>query len=166
MSDGIAKGIGEQLGGLGKQIVQEVTQLPVKLTGMDVKAPDEKMGDGTGAKKQQSVQQKSGQTKLQGETFNPLELLKQKEEAEKKQKLAEARRLLQQFIEPPSREEPGIKEKLELEEMEQKKKEIEEEKKKAKQTLQQPSSKVKRGNLYGIKSKQFGGETGKNVKSQ
>ena len=43
---------------------------------------------------------------------------------------------------------------------------ISKEKKQAKAVLQPMATKAKRGNLFGIKSKQFGGEVGKNVKSQ
>lgn len=156
MVDGVAKGVGEQLGQLGKQIVTEVAKTPAKIVGLD-----ETLGSSGSSKSQQTnkTQRPAAQEKVK-----PMQELAQKDEVEKQKQLAQARRLLQQFAEL-QKEEPSVKEKLELEELEKKKKEIEEEKKKAKQVLVQPQAKQARGDLYGVKGKQFGGEVGKNVKT-
>lgn len=160
MSDGIAKGVGEQLGELGKQIVTEVTQVPAKITGMDQGGTNETVGQGPGGAQ-------TGQAAKQ-QAHNEQEKIAEvtrKEEAEKQQKISEARKLIQQFTKPREPE-PSIREKLELEELEKKKQEIEEEKEKVKKILKPTPSRQPRGGLFGIKAKQFGGEVGKNVKSQ
>lgn len=165
MPDGIAKGIGEQLGNLGKQIVTDIAKTPAKIAGMDVTGPNETVGTGSGKSKKAAPQIKP-QTAKTEESVNPLDVLRQNDEVEKQKQLAQARRLLQQFIEPIKQEEPSIREKLEMEEMEKRKKEIEEEKKKAQKELPKVATKRPAGDLFGRKSKQFGGEVGKNVKSQ
>lgn len=166
MADRIAKGIGEQLGSLGKQIVTDIAKVPGKITGLDSGGINETVGTGTSAKGQKGRSQQQKPQSAQGEV-NILTELARKDEAEKQKKLAEARRLLQQFIEPQQLSpEPSVREKMELEEMEKKKKEIEEEKEKAKKALPKMAVKRPRGDLFGIKAKQFGGEAGKNVKAQ
>ena len=35
MSDGIAKGVGEQFGQLGQQIIKDIASVPAKITGLD-----------------------------------------------------------------------------------------------------------------------------------
>lgn len=159
MSNGIAKGVGEELGSLGKQIATDIGKLPAQLMGLD-KGTNETTGSGTGgAQKSQQVQKQAQAAQKQ------IADLARKDEAEKQRKLADARKLIKQFTQDQVHD-PGIREKLELEELEKKKQEIEEEKKKVKKILQPVATKPKRGNIFGIKSKQFGGEVGKNVKSQ
>lgn len=164
MSDGIGKGIGEQLGQLGKQIVTDIAKVPAKITGLDTGGTDETVGQGTGGKKSTGFTQQKPPPKS-AETQRIEEIVRQ-DEAEKQKKLAQARRLLQQFIEPQQKSVPTLQEKLEMEEMERKKKEIEEEKKKAQKQLPVVVGKRPRGDLFGMKAKKFGGEVGKNVKAQ
>lgn len=161
MADGISKGVGEQLGSLGKQIVWEVTNLPAKLSGMD--APDEKKGEGQGTSAQGQKKTK-GQTKSHGQGFNPIELLKQQDEIKKQKELAFTRQVIREFMRPQGQQ--SVQQKEQLEELEKRKQEIAEEKQKMQKVLQQPSAKPKRGNLFGIKAKRFAGEQGKNVKAQ
>ena len=168
MPDGIAKGIGSELGSLGKQIVREVAQVPAKITGMDA-GTNEATGLGTGGKKQKGQKgqtRSSSQNIAPGEQIDSLTAIRQKDEVEKQKQLAQARQLLQQFIRPDEQKEPTLREKQEMEELEKKKKEIEEEKEKAKKLLQPTAAKRPRGDLYGVKAKQFGGEKGKNIKAQ
>ncbi len=162
MSDGISKGIGDQLGGIGKQIVQEVTQLPAKLTGFE--APYEKKGGGSGSKGGQKQKSLPTQKTSNRQDFNLIEVLKQQDEIKKQKELAFTRQMIREFSKPQT--EGTIAQKQEFEEMEKQKKEIQEERKKAEKVLKQPSTKAKRGNLFGLKAKKFGGEQGKNVKSQ
>lgn len=162
MADGIAKGIGEQLGQLGKQIATDIAKVPAQIVGLDKSGGNTNEGGSGG----NPASQKSGG---QGQTpsssgIDRITELKQQDEREKQQALAQARRLLQQINQPGGQPAPTIQETLEMEKMEDRKKEIEDEKKKAK-PLQQATSKRPRGDLYGKKSKQFGGELGKNVKS-
>lgn len=164
MADGIAKGVGEQFGQLGKQVVKDIVSLPVKIIGFDKSAGTNETAGSSGGKPSSGQAQAKGGIKS-AEKADPLVKMKQQDEIEKQKQLAQARRLLQQFIEPP-KDEQTVREKLEMEELEKKKKEIEEEKKKAATMLPQIAGKPKRGNLYGIKSKQFAGEVGKNVKAQ
>lgn len=160
MADGIAKGIGEQLGNLGKQIVTEVAKTPAKIIGLD-----ETLGSSSskGAKGQKQTVKKA--TPQESADAKIAEIMR-KDETEKQKQLARARQLLQQFINPPREAEPNLREKLEMEETEKKKQEIEMEKQKAKTVLSQVASKRPRGDLYGTRAKKFGGEVGKNVKSQ
>ena len=162
MGDGIAKGVGEQLGELGKQVVAEVAQVPAKIAGLDAGSTNETVGAGTGGN--QSGQQK--QQKAQINEQKRIAEVARKDEMQKEQQLAQARRLLQQFINPAESPEQPIKEKLDLEELEKKKKEIAAENEKAKKQLPKTGSKRPRGDLYGTRAKQFTGETGKNVKAQ
>ncbi|HCM37803.1 MAG: hypothetical protein UV61_C0008G0060 [Candidatus Gottesmanbacteria bacterium GW2011_GWB1_43_11] len=161
MADGIAKGIGEQLGELGKQIVTEVANVPAKITGLDSTGTNETTGQGAGAAKPVSGQKTSASKPMQ----RAISEIAQKDEIEKQKRLFETRQLLKQFSQPQASEQ-SIKEKLELEELEKQKKEIAAEKKKARAILPKLWSKPKSGNLYGIKAKAFGGEVGKNVKAQ
>ncbi len=167
MPDGIKSGIGEQLGNLGKQIATEVINIPAKITGMDGGTTNETAGSGTGGKQkgQKGTHSAQSGTNIFGLPRTP-EQIAAEDALEKQKKLAEARRLLQQFIQPQGQSEPTLAEKQEMEEMEKNKKEIEEEKKKAKSVLPVVASKRPRGDLYGAKAKKFGGELGKNVKSQ
>lgn len=160
MADGIAKGVGEQLGHLGKQIVKDIAQVPAKITGLDP-GTNEGTDSGPGSAKQQASNAKPT-AKPQ---VNPLDAIRQKDEIERQKQLAQARRLLDELMRPVAHA-PSLKEQLEMEEMEKRKKEIEEERKKMAKKLPQFASKPKRGNLFGVKSKQFGGEVGKNVKAQ
>lgn len=166
MGDGIARGIGSELGNLGKQIAQEIVQVPAKITGMDA-GTNEVTGTGTGGKKAQKGQstQANRTASMPGEYRDPLSAIRQKDEVEKQKQLALARQLLQKFMHP-QQEEPSLKQKQEMEEMEKRKKEIKEENEKAKKQLPQMTAKRPRGDLYGVKAKQFGGEKGKNVKAQ
>ena len=92
MGDSIAKGIGEQLGSLGKQIVTEVAKTPGKIIGID-----EAKGDGTGGSSNQQGQKTKGQTgNVQDKT--------QQEEINKQQQLAQARKMLQQMTQPQQQE--------------------------------------------------------------
>lgn len=168
MPDGIKSGIGEQLGSIGKQIVQEIAQVPAKITGMDGGTTNETAGTGTGGKQKGQGGGKSSGKAGSGifQTPRTPEEIAAADALEKQKKLAEARRLLQQFIAPQNQPEPSLREKLEMEEMEKKKKEIEEEKKKAASNLPVVASKRPKGDLYGTKAKKFGGEMGKNVKAQ
>ena len=162
MSDGIAKGVGEQFGQLGQQIIKDIASVPAKITGLDVGTNE---GVTSGSAKQNWRQQKQI-TPKPSEKIDPILVMKQKDEIERQKQLAEARKLLEQLINPQQQTTPSIREQIEMEEMEKKKKEIEEEKKKAKKQLPLVATRAKRGNLFGIKSKQFAGEVGKNVKSQ
>lgn len=160
MNGGIAKGVGEQLGELGSQIATEVAQVPAKITGMDQGGTNEATGQGTGGTQPGKTIQKlvkDGQQKIAA--------IARRDEADKQQKLAQARKLLEQFRQPQTPV-PSIRERQELEELEKKKLEIEEEKKQVRTVLQPVSGKPKRGNLFGIKAKQFAGEVGKNAKAQ
>jgi hypothetical protein len=160
MPDGIARGVGEGLVQLGKQIVADVVKTPAKIVGLDETLG---LGGGKQQKGQKTKTQVQGKT---GEGMDQIQQMKQQDEVEKQKKLSQARQLLQQFIKPQGQPEPSIREQLEMEEMEKRKKEIQEERIKAQQNLPPPSSKAKRGNLYGIKQKVHGSELGKNTKSQ
>lgn len=160
MANGIAKGVGEQLGQLGKQIVTEVAQVPAKITGMDSGGTNEGLGQmAASAKQAQAAKKQQAQVEQK-----KIQDITRRDEVEKQRKLAEARQLLKQFSALP--QEQSIAEKQELEELEKKKQEVIIERERAKKILRPASSKPKRGNLFGIKSKQFAGEVGKNVKSQ
>lgn len=164
MADGIAKGVGEQLGELGKQIVKDIASVPGKLTGLDSSGVDESSGSTMGGKQQQ-VQKQSAQQVQKQAAVQRMAQIKQKDEAEKQKQLAQARDLLRQFTQPQGEQEMTVAQKQEMEEMEKKKKEIEEEKQAAAKILPRFRGKRARGDLYGIKGKQFTGETGKNIKS-
>ncbi|MEK7166558.1 MAG: hypothetical protein AAB874_07155 [Patescibacteria group bacterium] len=162
MGDGIAKGIGEQLGQLGKQVATDIAKLPGVLTGLDTGSTNEAAAKGTGG-----AQPGQKAANAQDPVSANINHLARQDEIAKQRELAQARQLIQRFLNP--QEPAGVKtpkEQMELEELEKKKLEIEEEKKQAKAVLQPMATKAKRGNLFGIKSKQFGGEVGKNVKSQ
>ena len=162
MADGIAKGVGEQLGELGKQIVHDVAKVPSQLVGLDSGGINESPG-GSGPSGQQ---QKARIQNAKAQEAKRIADIAKKDEMQKQQQLARARQLLQQFIRPGERSPLSIKEKLEQDDLEKKKKQVEEERKKAAKALPKSSSKRPRGDLYGTRAKQFAGETGKNVKSQ
>lgn len=163
MSDGIVKGVGEQLGKLGSDIVSEVAKTPAKLAGMDQGTQEVKGSGGSG--KQQSSSS-SAHNSQPSEQIDPLAIIRQKDEVEKQKGLQAARQLLQQFSTPHNAPQPTRKEELELEELEKQKAEIKAQQEQARQTLQSTGSKKPRGDLYGIKAKKFAGEQGKNVVSQ
>jgi hypothetical protein len=164
MADGIVKGVGEQLGQLGKQIAVDIATVPAKLTGLD-KGTNESAGQGAGGKKQNTAQQTGG-SKPAEPLKDPILELKQKDQVETQKNLAQARRLLELIMKPVEPQELTVREQMERDELEKKKKEIEEEKKKAAQVLPKTASKRPRGDLYGVKAKLFGGELGKNSKAQ
>ena len=159
MVDGVAKGVGEQLGQLGKQIVTEVAKAPAKIVGFDETLGSSSSGKGQPVKQQQTRAHP-------GEQKDPLQQLAKQDALDKQKQLAQARQLIQQFIRPDEKSAQTLEEKLELEELEKKRKEIEEERKKAEMVIRQSSSKRPRGDLFGVKAKKFGGEVGKNVKAQ
>src|SRR3989344_8791173 len=142
MADGIAKGIGEQLVHLGKQIVTEVAQVPAKIAGMDGGSTNEAVGMGTGSAKQQASQ-KNPQGKP-AEKVDPLAGIRQKDEIEKQKQLAAARRLIQQFAQPQQAA-PTLKQQQEMEEYEKRKKEIAEEKKKNLPQVPHDQNRAKQG---------------------
>jgi len=158
MADGIGKGITQQLGELGKQIVNEVAQTPAKLTGMGG-STNETAGQATATGKGQQ-QQTPAQSKATTENINPIDVLKRQDEIKTQQELAKARQLLQPFIKPTEAPQ-SIREQNELEEMEKQKQDIIAQQKKAKEILPQMSSKPKPGNLYGKQTK-TSSELGKN----
>lgn len=166
MGDGIAKGIGEQLGQLGKQIATDIAKVPSQIVGLDKSGgTNETVGSGGGSKKQQGKTNQSNMQRAGGDP-NKLAELERNDAIERQKQMSKARQMLQQFTQPQGQAEPSLREKIEMEEMEKRKKEIEEERKKAQSALPQTSSKRPKGDLYGKKAKQFGGEMGKNVKSQ
>lgn len=162
MANGISKGIGEQLGELGKQVATDIAKTPAKIVGLD-----ETVGQGTGGKGQKPppIKKRNLIEELVGKPRTPeeLEQLKVQQKADDQKKIAMARRLLQNISQPasqgPSRQEQ------EMAEMEKQRAAIEKQRKQLNSSLPQVSSKPKRGNLYGVKQKKFGGELGKNVKS-
>ncbi len=160
MVDSVAKGVGEQLGQLGKQIVTEVAKTPAKIVGID-----ETLGSGgtsPNPKNPPSPQKKSGDANSAS-----IEALKQKDELEKARQLQKARELLKQFTQLQGESDSTYETRLKMEELEKKKKEIVEEKKKA-MKLPFISTRPERGNLYGrgVRPKSSGTEVGKNIKSQ
>lgn len=166
MGDGIAKGIGEQLGKLGKQIATDIAKVPSQITGLDkAGGTNETLGSGGGSKKQQGKSKQSNMQRAGGDP-NKLAELERQDAIERQKQIQQARQMLQQFTQPQGQPEQTLRDKLEMEEMEKRKKEIQEERKKAQSALPQTSSKRPKGDLYGKKAKQFGGELGKNVKSQ
>lgn len=160
MADGIGKGVANQFAELGKQVVQDLASVPGKLTGLD-SGTSETSGAGAGSSKKQG-NQKGGQPQ-QG--IDPIAALKQKEDSEKQQQLANVRRRLAQLMNPNQPREKTAYEIKQDEEMEKKKQELWQMQQEAKQLKQSPGKRP-RGDLYGVKAKQFGGEKGKNVVSQ
>lgn len=157
MSDGIVKGVGEQLGELGKQVISEVAKTPATLVGLDETLGVSKSGNSQGT---------SVSTTQKPEDASPsIELLKQQDEQKKQQELEKARSLIAQFSQGPVPEKT-ISQQQELEDLEKRKEGIKKEKLKAKMILPNTGSKPKRGNLFGIRAKQLGSEIGKNVKSE
>ncbi len=160
MTDGIAKGVGEQLGGLGKQIVKDMTALPGKLIGLDSGSAGESKG-GISSGQQTKLQTPQTQKQARAQQIRQIE---QQDEIEKQKQLQQARAMLRQWTQPQPQQELTEAEKREIEELEKKKKESEEERKKAAQVLPRIVGKRPRGDLYGIKGKQSSGEIGKNIK--
>ncbi|KKP59312.1 MAG: hypothetical protein UR52_C0008G0022 [Candidatus Gottesmanbacteria bacterium GW2011_GWA1_34_13] len=150
MGDSIAKGIGEQLGSLGKQIVTEVAKTPGKIIGID-----EAKGDGTGGSSNQQGQKTKGQTgNVQDKT--------QQEEINKQQQLAQARKMLQQMTQP-QQQELSIHDQIEQEKMQKQQAAILNQQQANKQTLPKIASRPK---PWSILKKQSGSETKQNIKAQ
>lgn len=166
MADGIAKGIGEQLGQIGKAIATDIAKVPSQIIGLDKSGgTNETSGQGTGGKKQQ---QKPNPQNIQRAAGDPNRLaeLEQQDAIERQKQMSKARDMLRQFTQPTQQSEPSVYERLQQEKMQEEQAKMEKAKSEQSNSLPMPSSKPKRGNLHGIKSKQFGGELGKNVKSQ
>lgn len=170
MTDGIGKGVASQLGNLVKDIATEVVKAPVKIAGFDPGTQEAK-GAGSGGKAHAQGSQQ--QTRQPSEQIDPMAILREKDEAERQKGLSQARDLLRQFTKPDQSQDPNapknIYEAKQLEELEKQKQEIEQEKQNARQILNQPSFKAKRGNLFGKKVKQqkaFGSEQSKNAVHQ
>lgn len=162
MTDGIGKGVGQQISGIGSQLGDELSSLPKSLFGLDSGTNEKKSPTASGGKV------KTGLPKAQSATpqADPLAQLQQKDELEKQRKLAQIRQELKGQFVRPTETPKNAAEQAEIEKIEQQKKEIAEERKKL-QPLNAPQGKQKRG-LFGRikKQQQFGSEQGKNVVSQ
>jgi hypothetical protein len=156
MSDGIAKGVGESLGNLGKQIITDVAKMPAQIVGLD-----ETMGSGGGKSQKGQTNQKPKMGV--GQNSEPdINRMAQEDEIKKQQELQQARRLLSQISGQPVNSEPTVYEQIQRENA-QKKEDLKNRQQAENMQLKQVSTRPRRGNLMG---KQTGSETKKNVVAQ
>jgi hypothetical protein len=154
MADGIAKGVGEQIGGLVKQVAIDIAKTPAKIVGLD-----ETLGIG-GSQKSQTGQKINPVSNNSGE--KNISKLAREDEITKQQQLIQARRLLQQIGEPQNNREPSVYEKNLMEAADKQKQMLIQQKKAEQNVLKPMSTKARQGSI----GKQSGSETKLNIKAQ
>jgi hypothetical protein len=164
MADGIGKAVGQHFEAIGKQIVSDLASIPKSIVGLDSGGTHETKGQGGGSQK--SGQQQKSSPKNQGEQIDPLAAIRRQTEIEKQKQISEVRRRLEQLMSGHLGERPKTPfEEKQLEELEKQKQQAAHMKQEVMQLRSAPS-KRRRGDLYGVTAKKFGGEQGKNVVSQ
>lgn len=155
---GIPGQVFEQIGEIGKQVVQEAAKVPADITGKAI----ESLGASSGKKPQ-------GQSGTQGSAARPTEgavgeLETAKDEQTKK---AIARAALSEIAGvKPKEKEPSVWERLQMEEKQKAEQAKKQQEVQARQQMPAGSSKRRRGDLYGMKAKKAGSEMSKNVKQE
>lgn len=154
MADNFARGVGEQLGNLGKQIVNEVVSVPAKIAGLD-----ETLTTG-GSKTQASLPNANNRAKSAENA--DLNKMTRKDEIDTQQQLVKARELLREINQSPQPEQ-SVYDKNQMEILQKKQAQIQEKQVADWKEIKSTGSKPKPGNLFG---KQTGSETKKNVVAQ